>query len=439
MMNLHFAWQPGPWRLLLSQVTPWRGDYRPMGSAFYATFFHLFGFDPLPYRIAILLLLGLNVWLAYRFARMLGCGETAATLAAAVVAYHGGLGSLHYNPDTIYDILCFSFYFGAFTFYAAVRRRGRLLAGPEMAAFLALFLCALNSKEIAVSLPVAVLVFEALYHPPGRWNWKEARAWLFGPGRAALCAAALTLVCIYGKKYGPDGLLHSPAYQPVFSLGRILGFQKMWIPELFFLNGIGTLGLLVLWVGLTWLAWRSRRPVLRFCWVFLLVAPLPIEFLEGRDQASLYVPFAGWAVFAAVVALDAAGWAAGLLSKAPGLRALGPRVLLAALLAAALIPWVRVNRRAQKLYVHPAMMIQGQITQPVLREFAALRPRVPPHSQVVFLQDPFDGWDMVFIAELSFGDRTVKVHLQRMENLPPSELAKMRQFTWEGGKLLQLN
>ena len=46
---------------------------------------------------------------------------------------------------------------------------------------------------------------------------------------------------------------------------------------------------------------------------------------------------------------------------------------------------------------------------------------------------------MVFIAELSFGDRTVSVHLQRMENLPPSELAKMRQFTWEGGKLLQLN
>src|SRR4051812_11225827 len=43
------------------------------------------------------------------------------------------------------------------------------------------------------------------------------------------------------------------------------------------------------------LAFRRPRPVLRFCWAFLLIAPLPIEFLQGRGSASLYIPFIGWA------------------------------------------------------------------------------------------------------------------------------------------------
>ena len=50
MMNLYGAWKPGPWQLLLSQFRPWHGDYRPMGGAFYAVLFTMFGLNPLPYR-----------------------------------------------------------------------------------------------------------------------------------------------------------------------------------------------------------------------------------------------------------------------------------------------------------------------------------------------------------------------------------------------------
>ncbi|MBZ5583234.1 MAG: hypothetical protein LAQ30_13715 [Acidobacteriia bacterium] len=426
MMNIYLPWKPGPWHLLYSQFALWHGEYRPMGGAFYVPMFHFFGFNPLPYRIAILLLLGLNVWVAYRFARALGCGELAATLAAAVVAYHGGLGSLHYNTDTIYDILCFTFYFGAFLYYAGIRSRGRLPGAGQTAVFLALFVCALNSKEMAVTLPVALLAYEMFFHLPDGWKPSALRAWVLGPGRTALWAGAVTLLSLYGKKYGPNGLLHSPNYQPVFTLERIVNFQRMWIRELFFWNDIGVIGMVAFWAAVTALAWALRRPALRFCWVFVVVAPLPIEFLEGRDQACLYIPLAAWAVFAAIIVSEEAA------------RLSRNRALMAAFLAVPLLFWVRENRYLQKTYVHKAMVQQGLLTQEVIRQFDALQPRVPPHSEVVFLSDPFDGYDMEFIANLWLRDRTTNVHLQRIQRLPESEVAKMIRFTWENGKLVKL-
>jgi hypothetical protein len=417
MMNLYGAWKPGPWKLLLSQFTLWRGEYRPMGGAFYAALFPWFGLDPLPYRVAILLILGLNVWLAYRAARLLGCHRIAATIAAAVISYHAGLGALHYNTDVIYDILCFTFYIGALAYYVSIRRRGRLPRAKETVVFFALFLCALNSKEMAVTLPVVLLAYEALYHTPERWNWPQIRAWLFGPGRIALGGAALNLLYIYGKKFGPDPLMNHPAYRPVFSLKRLVEFQTVSTGELFFRNPVSTLGLLALWTALTWLAWREDRPLLRFCWAFMLLAPLPTEFLHGRYQASLYIQLFGWAIFASVIFVDLASGIARFLTRPRFLRGT-ERIVLAVILALALRSWARLNYRIHGDYIRPAMAGQAPLTAEVIQQFQTLKPRVPPHSQVVFLKDPFPDSDMGFIASLCFGDRSVNVHLQRQSQLP---------------------
>src|ERR1039457_2250536 len=42
---------------------------------------------------------------------------------------------------------------------------------------------------------------------------------------------------------------------------------------------------------------------LQIC-IFIALAPLPIEFLEGRRGACLYVPLAAWAVFGSVIFMD---------------------------------------------------------------------------------------------------------------------------------------
>ncbi len=440
MGNLYTAWKPGPWQLLLAQFRPWHGDYRPMGGAFYAVLFTMFGLNPLPYRVAILLLLGINLWLVYRLARVLGCDELRSVVAVILAAYHSGLGSLHYNTDVIYDILCFTFYLGALLYYASIRRRGRLLGGWESAAFFGLFLCALNAKEMALTLPLVLLAYEAFYHRPAAWSWSEARAWLLGPGRLALCAVPLNLLYLYGKKFGPDAMMKMPAYRPVFRLGRLVTFQTTCIGDFLFRAApVGTLGLLFTWTLLTWLAWRYNRPVLRFCWAFLIVAPLPIEFLEGRYQACLYIPFAALAVFAATALVDAADAAARFLDGLPILRRWGRGIPLAVLLIAALLPYVRINWRIRNTFVHRAMVLQGPLTWKVIQQFRAVKPKVPPGSSVLILDDPFHSPDELYIASLCLGDRSITVRLQTLDHLPPEEIAKRPHvLAYQDGELAQI-
>ena len=66
LMNLCRAWYPPVSRHLLDTVLFFRfsDSYRPLGSLFYITLFDLFGFNPLPYRIACYALMLLNLWLA---------------------------------------------------------------------------------------------------------------------------------------------------------------------------------------------------------------------------------------------------------------------------------------------------------------------------------------------------------------------------------------
>jgi hypothetical protein len=192
------------------------------------------------------------------------------------------------------------------------------------------------------------------------------------------------------------------------------------------------------WAAVAWLAWRRPRPVLRFCWVFLMLTPLPLAVLEGRRGACLYIPFAAWAVFAAVVLTDVAGAAARLLTEAAIFRRVGYTGLFAAILVGSFYFWARENDRLKRMDVRRAMADVGRQTGNTIRQLRALNPRVKPGSHVAFLNDPFEDWDMAFIAELWFRDQSLHFHLQRKVPLPPEELAKMTVFDFQDGQLVQV-
>ena len=79
----------------------------------------------------------------------------------------------------------------------------------------------------------------------------------------------------------------------------------------------------------------------------------------------------------------------------------------------------------------------GVPTDAVIRQFQLLNPKVRPHAMVVFLNDPFDTWDMAFIAELWFHDRTVAIRLQKKTPLTAAQLARADYiFDWRGGRLV---
>jgi hypothetical protein len=428
MMNLGNYFRLGPWAALESQLLLWKGYYRPMGAAFYLPLYYWFGLNPAPFQIAIVALLALNSLLLFRLAVALGASELAAGLAALVAAYHAGLTSLQYNPDMIYDVLCFSFFVGGLLFYARIRGQGRRLRWHETAVFLLLYLCALNSKEMALTMPLVLAAYE----------------WCYGKDNRSLTVAALTgamaAASLYGKKFGVEPLLDKAAYQPIFSLPGFMAFQKGSLHDLLGLSGTPDWrGVLIVWAVATYLAWRRNQPLLRFSWAYMLVTPLPIAFLAGRLQGDLYIPLAGWAIFSSVILVDLAQAGATFLAKEPLFRRLGRNGAFTLIIACGVLLWIDRMRYLKATEVKPAAAVQGTITARVIGQLRELNPRVPPRSQVVFLNDPFTDWDMTFIGMLWFGDRSIHIYNQRTEHLSAGELERMDHvFDFREGKLVQL-
>jgi len=436
--NIDAYWRHGVSWLLVSQLQLWSGHYRPMGGLFYLPIFHYFGLNPVPYHLVMALVALANAYWVYRFACILGCDDLTSGLAALIACYHVGLKDAYYNTSFIYDALCFFFYFAAFLYYARIRRRGRLLRGEEIAVFLALYVCALNSKEMSVTLPVVLLVYEWMYHRRSEFSWRGALQWFCGPGRVALLAGVLNLLYIYGKMHGPTALANQPGYHPIFSWRRILDFQYGELSDLLPGWNSSWAGLLTVWLVLIYLAWRRPRPVLRFCFILIVLAPLPIEFLEARGGACLYIPLAAWAVFVSVVFMDVTRAMAAFIVREPWFCRLSTATLEAIIVVVGVYYWAATNRVRQVTDVLPAMAKIGGHTQDVIRQLSRVNPRVHANSQVIFMNNPLSGWDMKFVGDLWFHDRSVTVRLgNKYPPLTPEDLALVQYcFDFREGKLM---
>jgi hypothetical protein len=429
-------------QMVLSNFLPWRGDSRPMGGLFYIPIYHFAGLNPVPYQAVLLLILLANVYWAYRLVRLLGGGELAAALVALACCYHGGIGNLYYNAAFVFDALCCFFYLACFVYYLRIRNRGQLPGLLQTIAFLAIFLCALNSKEMAVSVPVMLLVYEWTYHPPAVWTWAELLAWVRGSARTSLIAAVLTLMDIYGKVAVETAMIKAEGYRPVFTLERFHSFQVNLFQDLFFswawIPGWGQI--IGTWALLAFLAWRrADRPILRFLFWFLVVVPLPIEFLPGKREACFALLMIGGAIFLAVVFVDAIEWLAGFLSRELKLPPPGRRLLVGAMTAVVVLIWVRDQRHLREQIGGDPMTTLGFETWDIIQQLRASSFRPRPGSSVAFLDDPYHSLDMYFLGRLWFHDRSVTVHVTSMGPLSPEELAKMDYvFTIENRKLIRV-
>jgi hypothetical protein len=442
LSNIGHYFEYSPRQLVLSNFLPWRGDSRPMGGLFYIPVYHFAGLNPLPYQAVLLAILLANVYCAYRLVRLLGAGELAAGLVALACCYHGGIANLYYNAAFVFDALCCCFYLASLIYYLRIRNRGQLLGPGQTVAFLAIFLCALNSKEMAVSVPVMVLVYEWIYHQPAKWDRSSLLAWVRGPARVSLISAALTAVDIYPKVTGSTTMIAGEAYRPVFTLERLHAFQVNLFQDLFFSwNWTPGWGLIVgTFALLAYLAWRrDDRPVLRFLFWFLLVVPLPIEFLQGRREACFALPMVGGAVFLAVVFVDAVEWAARFLAREFKLPPGGQKLLAGVMVAVAVLIWVRDQRHLREEIGKDPMTLQGVENWDIIQQLRASPFHPRPGSSVAFLDDPFHSLDMYFMARLWFHDRGGTVHVVSEGPLTPQELAKMDYvFTFENRKLIRV-
>jgi hypothetical protein len=350
------------------------------------------------------------------------------------------------DTGTVYDLLCFLFYFAALVCYLRARQSGRYLGWRQWPAFAALYICALDSKEMAVTLPVLVGVYELLYHPPPSFRWAVLRQWLAREGRGAWTTGLLTLPYVIGKtQAGP--LVGNPAYQPVFSLAV---FMRQWAD---FLQQIfqdrqrfDPAKIVLLWLLLLALAWRLKMPGLKFCWIHIIVSMLPIIFLPvHRSGFVLYIPLVGWAIYAATALAAARQWVLERIRRSSRgrrkARAWGPvhpsQVALFLGTAALLAP-VRQQVAPDAVWLGKVQLQVRSLIEPLSR----WHPVLPRGSRILFLDDflPPDDWMFQSAIRLYYRDHSLRADRLRQLGKRPSEVALASYdyvFTFDGLRLRQ--
>ena len=412
LMNLHGHLSRAPVWLLADNLRYWSTSYRPLGGLCYVALYQCFGFDPLPFRVLCFGLLALNLGLLWRFILRLSASREVAFLALLIAAYHAWFVDLYYSTGTIYDLLCYAFYLGAFNVYLAVRARGHALACRHLAIVAALYVCALNAKEMAVSLPVLLAAYETIYH-----GWALRRN-----GRGIVVTGLLSVPYIAGKLMGAGSLLENPAYRLTISPGRYLDTFHLYLNPLFYQQHVfrdpNTVQLLL---GMLAFALCTRSRPLAFAWFWVLVSLLPVAFIAHYSGFFLYLPMAGWSLYAAVLLVIARKLLAGLLLRLAGASdvqaehlQIASVVALPVLLALFLAPChQRESLKTLRIFESvqpPSRRLAG--------EMIALKPGLPRGARVLFVGDPFAGDDyfLLFLTRLLYRDMRITV-----DRTPPNQ------------------
>jgi hypothetical protein len=417
MMNLYGHWQPPLWKTGAALVGFWSKTVRPMGTVYYVPLYELFGLNPKPFNIVRTAILLANTVVFVFLAKWILRSWPLALLAAFPVAYQSELGNLHYEGAYIYDVLCGGFYFAALLYYVRCRRAGAILGAKQIAILLGIYICALDSKEMAVSFPVIIIAYELLV--------KGRRAQVL----PAFFAALVTLVFIWGKTSGAGTLTSLDSYRPVFTWQRYMEANIRILNQLFYTEGFTTGRILLLWAVLLYvglLNWGLRKfdPRWLFLAIWVTITPLPITFLPGRGRATLYIVSAGWAMLAALTVRAVLH----RLARQP-VAGLPRRAIVAAGFAVCIwLYWHETGRNDSK--VVPYFLTSGEETRQVIVQMRAMGVRPPPNSNVVFLNSPFPkDWDTLFIAALVWKDPTINIWLKNKQ--PPPEVLRKAAYIFD--------
>ena len=420
MMNLYEAWRR-PWPEVLQALAVfWSDFYRPAGAVFYRTIFAAAGFDPLPFRIACMAVTTANLGLFCWLARMVLPTGRAVAVAALLFAFHSRVMEIWFRTATIYDILCFSFFYLAVCVYVRARRGGRTPSALEAAGIVVCAVLALDSKEVAVALPVVLAAWELLF---AKFDWR--RWWLIG------VLAMMNVPFILGKQS------LKAEYKPEYSWARFSGnWGGYWNHLLLGPETGGNPMLAVgILVGLLAVGLGLRSAPLVWSWVVLFSTVLPVIFVDQRGAYVLYLAMPGLAIYAATfieMLQDR------ILVFRPAWRqqlACVVFVLLGWRYGKAMLHDQRIDKVKNWLNESP-----GQV-RTLAASLRSLQPKMKSGARVLILEDPFPTteWTPTFVAGLLYNDSTIWVDRpKKMPAAPPNWLKYDVVITWQDGKYRQL-
>jgi hypothetical protein len=462
MMNLWTYWHVGGRQSLLALATFWTPNYRTGGAIYYLPLYHFFGLNPFPYRVVQISILTLSIPIAYYLARLLASSRSVAFLAVLAFCYHPYVANLVFVGAFIYDVLCGFFYLAALTYYVQLREQDVSLPPAKLLIFLLLYVLALDSKEMAVTLPIIMLTYEFLKAPVWadckgflRWSWRNAMP--------SLIAGAVTAIYLYGKLYGSGSLTSLDPYRPRYSWHQFVEANAKFLGELFFAkNAITPKTFWIFWAAVFIYAVLRRDRTVRLMAFWVIIVPLPIVFLLPiRGGACLYLLLFGWAMIFAKVTCDlialisrtfmfpgqrvgvdrqteimsethdggAAGDAPilGILRATAG-KTLGwtVRLVLVSLLAVSFALFTDWENRRRRTV--PNLLRVGQKVSHVIAAFESLNLQPAPHSTVLLKPDEQlfqNKWQSLFTASLVWNDHSLQIWIEKLNKLTPEQLAKV--------------
>ena len=438
LMNLWRAWQDPLPHILKENLFffLYPTAYRPLGTLFYHVFFNAFGLDPLPYRLCLLAFLLANIYLVYAFARRISQSREIGAATALLHAFHLSFAPLYRNTGTCYDIICCFFYLSALVLYLRIRQQGRLLRPVEYLGILGLLICALDAKEIAVTLPVLIGVYEMLYHRPPGYKPRILISWLFQEGGLACWGVVVDLVFIIGKIYSSQGIGRTvSAYKVSINLVTFMQGIHHDLDEIFIAWGTNVFrerNVAILLLLLFLFAWRSRLAYFRFALLFWLIGVLPVAFIPSRSIYAVYIPLAGFDMCVATLLIATREWLwrgfqrLAHLPDLPGLRQVLTFIVL--LLALARIYSVK-GAKLESWHDQQSRQIGS-----IIDALRAQLPAAKKGAHILFLKDPFakhlgSEWATVFLTHLIYRDTSIQT--DRLWKMPePPDAAHMQQYDY---------
>jgi len=421
LMNLYRSWIFSAGRLLKANLLFFvSSDFgRPMGSLWYRVIVDFAGFHPFWFHASNLAILVANLWLTYVVVRRLAGSREIAALTALAMAYQQRLASLYFDTGYIYDVLCYFSLFAALALYLRARGRATAFQPWQWTALFTLYICALNSKEMAVMLPAFLGTYELLYHPPRVWQPAALYRWLLREGRATLLTGAVAVLFVIGRSLGSLSLTNNAAYRPSFTWTQFMITSRHFAGDFFAMPDWPAWVVLLLWTALAIIAWASRSRTLGFAWLFLMLSPLPIAFIAPRGPAQYYVCVFGWMLYAAVLLAKLTAF----LTRGVPLpewwlsRARGAALFVVSM---AILYWAYKPLGYGGIY---SVAEEAPEDRDTVTQLHAAAPTIRPGSRLLFLNDPIrpDTYSLLFMVQLSYDDRSLHIFRVKEMKQPPND------------------
>jgi len=440
LMNISY-YVERPVEAILSNLLVFTSLHRPLGSLVYLPLYYLFGMQPFFYYLAGAGIYSFNLILLFVWNFQLTRSRLITLISVTLLALHPTIHNVLYNFGALYELLTLTFILLGLLCYRTYLEGGNRKYWYLLAFFC--YLCALNAKETAAAVPMLFLSYEVIYLI--LWQRKRQRIENMFKRLAPIFAVSLvyTMVKILGKEaYWRDNPLY--VYQSdwtfLHNLADYLDF--LFNHEVQF----GVVSAMAIVCGTLGLAWVLKNRHMLFGLAFALWTLLPVLALPRVWDLFLYIPLAGFSLYAAglISELLHAIHKVALKQRPYGYR---PTRITEALMTILFLTWILgavypdIDRARREHYHERSAQWRSFSSQ--LYSFYS---KVPEDTAMAFISPPFDlrthdRWCLHFLIRLHYGHRSIKIFRipeesdQFVRSLSTAGQAHL--FEWRDGVLIE--